>query len=579
MLEYSKVKDDSPKNTVRKIQKILEEVLFPHHLEVYSFSVPFSGVCSYLLRLTEKHKTYGKGTSREYALASAYGEFMERLQSFHLFFLKEKALKYIPDTKTFSALDYLQQEPFAEKMYRIMDKAFLGAKENNESAITDIIADWQEFTLMNRNAEIDCLPFYWEKEGRTAYLPYNPLYQAQHSNGMAAGNTKQEAIVQGISEICERYAKDMIFINKYTLPDIPETEYKKYDAINELITFYEKQGFRILVKDASLGMKLPVVCVVFINPKNNKYILWYGASPVLPIAIERCFTELAQGIDLQKEDYPDFYYSTTFSGLNPETMGADAIEKYTSITGGVFAEPCFFMSAPDWSYDRDIWLQDGVANQDGLNILIGRIKNLGFDIFIRDMTFLDFPACWTVIPQMLGMAVNRKNKILPILKLFEPYCKENTIKVFDRVNYYVYQDGILLAYYLSVKNYDKALKQMAIYKSLLSKDNNQNELQAMECLEVYIKLHLDSDFTEETIRNYMQMIYPYELQKFNLTPWFDNPFLYLLDRFNKLEEEKDLAPNGMAIKKTVNDICDLLAKKYAAAVPVQQDMANIINPA
>ena len=48
---------------------------------------------------------------------------------------------------------------------------------------------------------------------------------------MAAGNSKDEALVEGISEIIERYVHRLVIQNRLSLPDIPESYIKKYPKL------------------------------------------------------------------------------------------------------------------------------------------------------------------------------------------------------------------------------------------------------------------------------------------------------------------------------------------------------------
>ena len=52
---------------------------------------------------------------------------------------------------------------------------------------------------------------------------------------MCAGNTKEEALVQGLAEIIERYVMKKIMIEKPALPDVPDDYIHKYPRIYELL--------------------------------------------------------------------------------------------------------------------------------------------------------------------------------------------------------------------------------------------------------------------------------------------------------------------------------------------------------
>lgn len=95
------------------------------------------------------------------------------------------------------------------------------------------------------------------------------------SNGMSAGNTRNEARVQGLSEVFERYVKNRIIAERISLPAIPEEVLARYPQVTESIRTLESEGFPIFCFDASLGGQYPVICVVLFNPPT---------VPVLPLS-------------------------------------------------------------------------------------------------------------------------------------------------------------------------------------------------------------------------------------------------------------------------------------------------------
>ena len=63
-------------------------------------------------------------------------------------------------------------------------------------------------------------PFYSVQEDRVVWIWRNYAWE-QGSNGMCAGNTPAEALVQGLSEIFERYAIQEVLAGNIIPPDIP----------------------------------------------------------------------------------------------------------------------------------------------------------------------------------------------------------------------------------------------------------------------------------------------------------------------------------------------------------------------
>ena len=131
---------------------------------------------------------------------------------------------------------------------------------------------------------------------------------------MSAGNNLDEAKVQCLSEIFERAIKRQIIEQEIILPDVPKDILAKYPGILAGIEELENKGFSILVKDASLGGKFPVMCVTLMNPKTGGVLASFGAHPSFEVALERSLTELLQG--------------RSFEGLNdmpPPTFNSHAL--------------------------------------------------------------------------------------------------------------------------------------------------------------------------------------------------------------------------------------------------------------
>ncbi len=113
---------------------------------------------------------------------------------------------------------------------------------------------------------ICALPFTRQSDEQTVYIPMNIVGNLYVSNGMSAGNTRNEARVQGLSEVFERHIKNRIIAESISLPEIPADVLARYPGVVESIAKLEAEGFPIFAYDGSLGGKYPVICVVLFNP-------------------------------------------------------------------------------------------------------------------------------------------------------------------------------------------------------------------------------------------------------------------------------------------------------------------------
>ena len=240
---------------------------------------------------------------------------------------------------------------------------------------------------------------------------------------MSAGNTYEEAIVQGLCEIFERYAIKEILRKKIKIPEIPAQYYLKYEKIKKLIEYYEKIGFKIKVKDASLKKNIPVVCIQMEDFDNNTIILSFGSHLCLPVAIERALTEIIQcrDFDIMKKTlftYDRRYYSEKYFEY---LLKDDINQLITALTGkklvfekNKFLEELFETDTPDYNFSKEVWINPtGIQNNKQLlKLLLNKTQKLTkYDIYIRDSSFLGFPCVYIYIPKISNTCPLNRKKI------------------------------------------------------------------------------------------------------------------------------------------------------------------------
>ncbi len=235
----------------------------------------------------------GKGASELAARASAYGEFFERLGT-HYFWTHF----YLGETRANRPfVHYPQERWFAPTEDGSWPDGLLNpelhAFYNPDGEIADSVL--VDLNSGNVKRGICALPYTRLRDGEISYFPVNIIGNLYVSNGMAAGNTMLEARTQALSEIFERHIKYRIISEGLCLPDVPEEVIARYPNIAAGIAGLRKAGFGILVKDASLGGKYPVMNVTLLHPQDQGVFSSYGAHPRFEIALERAMTELLQG--------------------------------------------------------------------------------------------------------------------------------------------------------------------------------------------------------------------------------------------------------------------------------------------
>ncbi|VAW37180.1 Ribosomal protein S12p methylthiotransferase accessory factor YcaO [hydrothermal vent metagenome] len=241
--------------------------------------------------------TNGKGASEKAALASALGEYFERLSCnyfFADFYLGEDIAKadfvHYPNEKWFAA---------DADITSVLDKDTLKFyNPENELKMTHLI----DTNSGNSERGVCCVPYTRVSDNQDIYFPINLIGNLYVSNGMSAGNTKYEARVQSLSELFERSIKFKIIAEGSCLPDVPENVLNRYPAIQAGIQELRDNGYGVLIKDASLGGKYPVMCVTLLNPHDQTCYASFGAHPCFEVALERSLTELLQGRGLNQLD-------------------------------------------------------------------------------------------------------------------------------------------------------------------------------------------------------------------------------------------------------------------------------------
>jgi ribosomal protein S12 methylthiotransferase accessory factor len=335
--------------------------------------------------------TNGKGSTKESALASALGEYIERLSNNHFYAgtywgeeLANAEFVHYPNERWFKPgrKDALPAAILDEYCRQIYDPD----GELRGSHLIDTNSG-------NAERGICSLPFVRQSDGETVYFPSNLVENLYASNGMSAGNTLVEAQVQCLSEIFERAVKREILEGEIALPDVPQEVLAKYPGIVAGIKGLEEQGFPVLVKDASLGGTYPVMCVTLMNPRTGGVFASFGAHPSLEVALERSLTELMQGRSFEGlNDLP----RPTFSS-NAVTEPYNFVEHFIDSSGVVSWR--FFSAKADYEFvEWDFSGQGENSNAEEAAMLFGILEGMGKEVYTAVYDQLGATACRILVP-------------------------------------------------------------------------------------------------------------------------------------------------------------------------------------
>ena len=311
-------------------------------------------------------RSAGKGLCRQSAEAGALSEFIERLQCYQ--------------DRVFGRLGRIvrEQRPADERMIR---------RDVLLRTLPGIMKDLCVENNQDGPEAFACRPFADLFGGRVVHAPHDLMRDVTLSNGMCAGNTCEEALVQGISEIMERYALLQIHTGEMdALPTIPmETLDLKTPALKRLIKDLRGNNVKLILKDATLEGRFPVLAVVMIDESERTFGISFGAHPDFEIALERCITETYQGNTRLRFDLDHF----------PEWKGGycDIINNRHFLWGPLSRE---VQATP---YNQAFFEGRG-NNRRYLKFLLTKLRGAGCPVFVQDCSIFGFPSYYVYIEKL-----------------------------------------------------------------------------------------------------------------------------------------------------------------------------------
>ncbi|MBE1276840.1 30S ribosomal protein S12 methylthiotransferase accessory factor YcaO [Enterovibrio baiacu] len=387
MKTYIPGKDAALEESINRFEEKLTAYGF--NVEPVSWLNPVPNVWSVHIRDVDApmNFTNGKGASKKAALASALGEYFERLSCNYFyadFYLGDDVANapfvHYPNEKWFPLTD---DDSLPEGLLDDAMSAFYDPEDT--LAASDLI----DLQSGNEERGICALPFERQRDQQTVYVPMNVIGNLYVSNGMSAGNTQTEARSQALSEVFERAIKNRIIAERISLPEIPSDVMARYPSVQASIDALIAEGFPVVAYDASLGGKYPVICVALFNPNNGTCFTSWGAHPRFQVALERTVTELLQGRSLKDLDVfeaPSFHDEDVADHHNLETH---FIDSSGTVSWDMFKATADIEFA-DWNFEG--------TSQEECDWLLGKLHAEDADAYIADYTHLDVNCCRVIVP-------------------------------------------------------------------------------------------------------------------------------------------------------------------------------------
>lgn len=314
--------------------------------------------------LTGTKKQMGKGASPIQAEASACMELAER---FSFFSFKNNSGNFLSgDYKTMNKAGF-----------PVLGLQYLLASVHDTHSSVELLEQL-----------LESIPMQWAwgtnvTTGTDVLIPFSWFFAINEFNGPSAGNTYEEAALQGICEIVERHVCSIVNNKKSETPKIDPDSIQDGVA-KELIKKFRDNNIELYLNDFSLDTGICTVAALAIDrstfPGKSEIVYTAGTTPDPEKALIRAVTEVAQ---LAGDFNTDSNYIA--SGL-PKPLTMEEVEYLTE--------------APDV-----VTIQE-MANLSHNNILvevdncIASLKKIDMEVLMIDVTHdgLDIPALYTIVP-------------------------------------------------------------------------------------------------------------------------------------------------------------------------------------
>lgn len=363
----------------------------------------------------------GKGSTFEYALASGYAEFMEKIQNrflcdyMHSYYGTKEFVNTLPSNSKYKeklhqeniVLEFRYDEreeywPLEKVLTSFGNELMLLYHANNIEELKSILID----VIKIEENHILMIPCFSQKDNNEIFIPIDLILHAIGSNGMTAGNSEKEALLHGFCEIFERYALKNIYYKELTPPTIPIEEFSETPVYEKIKYLIEKKGYEIIIKDCSLGKGLPVYGTIIIDKQNHLYNFKLGSDFVPYIAVDRCLNEVYQST----KGFIGLPINFACNNNKKNEISQEVIDsnyhKILESSSGIW--PLSILSPiPSYEYtgENPNW---GLSNDDDLKYCFNIIKQLGFNIYIRNNSITGFPTYYIIIPGMNQVLFSRK---------------------------------------------------------------------------------------------------------------------------------------------------------------------------
>jgi bacteriocin biosynthesis cyclodehydratase domain-containing protein len=257
----------------------------------HNFSAPAQNIDQ--LRSGLSGGSFGKGSTAEQGEASALMEAIERYSGI---FQGDE----IRTARRFS--DFAPGEAILPNDVQLFSEAQIRTRHEHVLHDSTPVPD-----PIDPSAKIDWSPVWSLRDNRFKYLPTSFLYffysgpAAFHtdSNGCAAGNTREEAIVQGFLELVERDAYAIWWYNRLRRAELDLSAFDD-SYVRDVQTQFADAGRKLWVLDVTSDLGIPTYVAIMHWMKDGQENIEFGSGAHFDrrIALLRALTELSQFLSI-----------------------------------------------------------------------------------------------------------------------------------------------------------------------------------------------------------------------------------------------------------------------------------------
>ncbi|MDF1615319.1 YcaO-like family protein [Desulfurivibrio dismutans] len=368
---YDQDKACTPEETITKLKKKLAEVKLDilndvRRVDTGRLDIPvYFSVCGReAFEVIRNKKQLGKGCTPEQSQASACMELIER---FSFFDFNQKPANFLRATYAELKDQDLPLLPLKYLLQSVHDE------NTSEDTLARLIADipirWTWATHLNR--------------GEMVLIPYSWFYAINEFNGPSAGNSYEEAILQGLCEVVERHVSAVVTRQRLKAPKIDPASITDPVAV-ELLHKFTRHGIRVFLNDFTLDTGIPTVAAMAMDPSTfpdtSEIVYTAGTTPEPNKALIRALTEVAQMSG-------DFHSQSNYeaSGL-PKPLSLEEVDYIVNPGRTVQIN-----ELPDLS-DNNMKAE--------IDRCLAALSKLGMEVFLVNTMHqeLQIPAVYTIIP-------------------------------------------------------------------------------------------------------------------------------------------------------------------------------------